>query len=431
MILAYYLTGDLRLREVVDEWQKTITTDRANPEFPKVDRSRKPTSGRDNNNALGELIDLYQLDYNPAVLAWIGDLYEHQFDDMWEWGQRLHNVLLFHGSERVAGLVREWARATPAERAKLGLSKSLLSPHEVVALAAITDHDSKLAAKAYETADPLTALIRARTIVKRDPETFATNPLYFTPVPDYLLFLPRVMYAMNEAGLRGGTATVSELLDSQPMLQPAKSYFHCIVREDKDQAFDISITGRIGKDGAPVLVFDPDNKKIIETVVPPPMQEDYKITVPRDGKTGQYSILLKNEPAIDIPIQLPLTKLPGEVYQMQPNVMWVQGGHSMRPFTRFYTRSRGATPETVKIGLLRMHHTRITDYQTGKVLAERTSGEKSVPEDFVEARMGPQGVWIQAWGIFVQPQTPLTLAVAPDRWFAPDQNHLALDTKPQ
>jgi hypothetical protein len=228
--------------------------------------------------------------------------------------------------------------------------------------------------------------------------------------------------------VKGGSGDIREVSGSQPMLVQ-ENYFHTVVREDKDEAFVINIIGHIGKSGAPVIVLDPDNKKIIETRLQPPLQAGYKITVPRDGKTGQYSILIQNDEPVATPIQLPLTTLPGEVYQMTPT-MWVQRGHEDRPFTRFYTRSRGREPETIKIALVRRHRAQIIDAATGRVLSQRSVPDGAAgPDDFVEAKVGPQGVWIQAWGIYVSPQTPLTLSVSPERWFAPNQSKLDLDIK--
>ncbi|HRU06609.1 MAG TPA: hypothetical protein P5137_12645, partial [Candidatus Brocadiia bacterium] len=104
MMLAYYLTGDLRVREVVvDEWQKTLLTRRDNPEFAGADRStgRERDGARDVTNAMGELMDLYQMTYRPELLAYIApklDFFLNLF--MRHWGQPMHNTLLFYGSEQ-------------------------------------------------------------------------------------------------------------------------------------------------------------------------------------------------------------------------------------------------------------------------------------------------------------------------------------------
>ncbi|MCM8764721.1 MAG: hypothetical protein NC830_05130, partial [Candidatus Omnitrophica bacterium] len=98
LILAHYLTGDLWLKEIiVDQWQRTIVSDRKNPEFQGAIRLEP---GRDNNNALGELIDLYQMTYHPALLVYIDDCLKKFLTNMYHWGQPLHNVLLFYKSQQ-------------------------------------------------------------------------------------------------------------------------------------------------------------------------------------------------------------------------------------------------------------------------------------------------------------------------------------------
>src|SRR5690606_29534988 len=86
-------TGDLRLREVVGQWHHTLTQDRANPEYIRASRLGL---GRDNNNALGEIIDLYQLTYDPAILALMAPAVERFQKDMKNWGLPVGNVLSFH-----------------------------------------------------------------------------------------------------------------------------------------------------------------------------------------------------------------------------------------------------------------------------------------------------------------------------------------------
>jgi hypothetical protein len=426
MILAYYLTGDLRLREVVvDEWQKTITTDRKNPQFKAANRTLRPDSGRDNSNAIGELIDLYQLTYNPALLAYLEPMQKVQLQEpevsaMWDWGQPLSNEVLFDGTQEIQKRVDEFAQEYTASNGKKFPWWSFkLDP---LALAAIAKPDSNYAREAYLASEPVRHLLGAASMKKHDAN-------WFTAVPDTLIYLPRVMYAMNLAEVRGGKATVGQLMDAQPLPKPSEEPFaRCIAREDKDQAFEIHITGYVDKNGAALRVFDPNHKKIVDTTIAPGVHSGETVTVPRDGVTGQYVIFLKDKTVDNYspPIQAPLTTLPGEVYCLPANSYWLQGGLDMKPFTRFFTRSTSTRPETIALQPARRARAQFIAANTNKVLADHTPVDIATDADVIKADVGPQGAWVVTWGNFPVPRTPMILSVTPDRWFMPDVDKLTL-----
>src|SRR5690606_12658684 len=124
---------------------------------------------------------------------------------------------------------------------------------------------------------------------------------------------------------------------------PATGYTRVIVREEKDQDFAITFNGYVGEGGMPVQIFAPNSVKFISETVSPGLHFPYKITVPRDGITGQYVIFLKDRDAKET-LRVPLTTLPGEVYYQPKGIIWSQSTP-----TRLFTRSYMAQTEIIEI----------------------------------------------------------------------------------
>jgi len=407
-MLAYYLTGDLRLREfVVDEWQNSILNDRANPQLAEASRLHP---GRDNNNALGELIDLYQLTYHPALLALIEPMLKRYLDNMYHWGLPHENVVSFLGNSQARQQIVDGCAAYRTKAGNPDDPKSLWrthAPHGVLALASILDPDSDFHVHAFWAADPMGRREWARRIRRQEPAAVA-----FCSVPDYIVYLPRVMYALAR---KADELTLEKLSTRQPM--PAgdnklQGWLRCVVREDRDQDFDVALSGEIGKDGVPVRVYGPDNQKLQDVVAPEGacLEKPWKLTIPKDGKTGQYVIFVKARDQKD-KLFVPFTELPGEVYC--PGY-WAQ----FAP-TRFYTRSRGEKPETL---VIQPHKTpaSIIDAADEKVLASTTTGER------LDVQIGPGGALVDMRARYVSLEKPLPLSVSPSRWFAPQEDKLTL-----
>lgn len=425
MLLAYYLTGDLRLREVVvDEWQKTLVNERKNPEYAKylkADRvasvdggtmTMESGSARDVNNALGELMDLYQLTYEPRLLALMApmmDFFLNKF--MRPWGQAVHNVILFYGSQQAKKQLLDGVDEYRKTKGKLADPKCLwqtYAPFDNFALAAIINSNSGAHVDAWLAAEvPVIAdRVHKMSVQSQNCVTFCT-------VPDWIVYMPRVMYA---AARSGGDVPLNQIVALQAMPIGGGSgggWVRCIVSKDKSEPFAISILGKVGQGGFPVTVFGPDNKLLMETLVPEGMHFPHTIKI-SDGRIGQFVIFIKARDAQDT-LFMPLTNLPEVYYYRSSESYWAQ--HQM---ARFFTRSAGDIPVSIAI---QPHGSDcegriVTDDH--KLLAATSKGE------VMKTDVGPDGAWIITNGRYVKVLGPVTIAVGRDRWFAPDQDKLDL-----
>ena len=416
MLLAHYLTGDLRLREVVvDEWQQTILADRDNPEYHRANRSDR--LGRDNNNALGELIDLYQLTYDPRLLAHIGPATDRFVENMYIWGLPLQNVLEFSGDSRVRKQLLEACRAATgpnrASGATRGKAHTVFKGHSyagVYAMAAIESSDESFLADAFFRLDPAGLASWAQQFQPGQPSTALFQ------APDTLVYLPRIMHALASLGQDIDFAKIKR---PQPLPVGALmvNYSSAILRETEDQEIEIRLMGSIGPDGLEVQVFGPDNTLIHrETAAPGDALPPLVVRLPADGKTGQYTVFLMARDTDDR-LLVPLTDLPGEVY---PRAYWAQAGT-----TRFFTRSTNAEQGQLAI---KPHHGdgQIQSRDFKRLLDSTTSGEELVvtpPEE---------GVWVEMVSRYVhlRGHAPIVLSLTPDRWFQPDADKLDLEPAP-
>ncbi len=416
MIMAYYLTGDLRLREVVNEWQRTITSDRANPEFARADRSltigADGAGARDNANAMGELMDLYQMTYHPALLALMApmvDLYLNQPKAMSTWGQPLHNLLSFYGSQQAADQVLAAAAAArttadnPEDPHSLWVTHC---KHEVLALASLLAPEKGYHVESYFATDPAARSLWAARFRAHDPQ--GTK---FCTIPDYLLYLPRVMQAVTEAG----SDVTMDLLSGNQSLPGGDwdfgGWMRCIIREDVDQDIPIRFSGVVGQGGEggfPVRIADPNKTLVLAEDVPEGSHSPFVLTIPKDGITGQYVIFFKTRDNKD-KLLSPLTSLP-EVYHAKN---WNQNGP-----TRFFVRSRDEQPYVLEVGPLKGKGAILDRKGTAELAVVKTSGEP------MHAEVGPDGVWLTLQCRYVNFVEPITVAISPERWFAPDLEKL-------
>lgn len=412
ILTAYYLTGDPRLREVVvDEWQQTILEDRANPEFAGASRIDRP--GRDNNNSLGELIDLYQLTYDPRLLAWIGPATQRFYDDMKIWGMPLEKVLAFSGDSRVRQQLIDACLAARQPGQATHTLFTGVNHASVFAMAALLEPDAGFATDAFFRLDVAGLMQWVQQVQPDGP----TATLY--QVPDQLIYLPRILAAMAQA---------DDELDPQQLDRPQafplaamnrSGYSPVVLREDQDRAFDIHLRGTIGADGMDVQVFGPDSQLVQRTQAPGNTAEraaPFTITVPADGKTGQYVVLLGAREGQD-ELSVPLTDLPGEVY---PRGYWMQTAA-----TRFFTRTANAEGGQIAV---QPHKgkARLSTADFSETLASTDTGE------YVRATMPDAGVWIEMTCRYVHmaDNEPITLAVSPSRWFEPAPDKLTLTPAP-
>jgi hypothetical protein len=421
MLLAYYLTGDLRWREVVvGEWQRTLLDDRLNPQYDVADRTRSRhgdlasvatrEGSRDVSNALGELLDLYQLTYEPRILALVEPLLESFLEQyMRQWGQALQNVLQFTGSQRardqlLAG-VEEHRRArlegrTPEDPTAVWYT---LAPHDILATAAIVDPSSGAHVDAWVAADLPTHVVKSRLMLEQVP-----GSVIFCQIPDWVLAMPRTMFAMDAAGAGSRRASWAA-----PQAMPIDDvgngrWLRCVIRKDRPGPFDVTISGEVGPPGVPVRIFGPDGGLLVDHVVPAGRHDGHAIRV-ADERAGEFTAMIKGRDAEDR-LLVPLTPFP-EVYCTS---YWSQ--HAP---TRFFTRSAGDEPRAVSI----KPHALAGAIQAndGRIVASTDAGET------LAAEAGPEGLWIVARSKYVQvPGSQLVLAVDPDRWFAPGATALGI-----
>jgi len=416
-ILAYYLTGDLRLREVVvDEWQNTLLADRNNPEYAKADRSNTvyPVNPRDNSTAVGEIIDLYQLTYDPRLLALLAprmDIWLNRRGCMGiDWGQPMHNVMLFHGSTQANQQLLEGARALTAKvpyqsRIIRTIARPLHAARETLALASILNPDSDWAVQALSMDQYQYMFGYAWNRLTR--KTYDMH----SPAGEYTLYMPRVMYALAN---RSNNDVASVIGAGIPAPRNPSAPTRVIVREDRDQPFKIYVNGHITQEnGFDVRVLTPDGSEVISGHVEPGYQA-FSLTVPTDGRTGEYIISMGALQKDDI--LAPYTTLP-EVYA----TTYTTGNNYHQ---RLFTRSSGKTPETVAFSPHQGPGT-ILSADKKNILANTESGEK------MTVTVGPEGIW--AWhrtcylGATRGEKQPVILAVDPSRWFMPTDKALKVD----
>ncbi|MCM8808716.1 MAG: hypothetical protein NC934_00890 [Candidatus Omnitrophica bacterium] len=392
LITAYYLTGDLRLREiVVDEWQKTLVSDRKNPEFSSATRLEP---GRDNNNSLGELIDLYQLTYHPALLIYIDDCLKKFLINMYHWGLPLHNVLLFYKSEKAKDLLLEGVIDPKSDKVNLWNTHS---PHENYALASIFEIDKEkskeYAVKSFFASDIFSWHSKGDKLKNKEP----FHP--FCSISDFILYLPRVIYALSKSDIQDPTNwTYSQSLPGCPQGT------YCIVKEEKDKEFNIVIKGIVGKKsgkGFPLKVIGPDKKIIIDTLIEKPYT---KLIVPKDGITGEYLIILEVRDGED-EIYVPLTDLEKEVYYVN---YWFQTTE-----TKFFTKPKTEEKEIMGIKP-HVYSVYILSNKTKEIIASTEKGEK------LEIEMPLEGIWIIGKTRYMHLKQSLILSNDEKSWFLPE-----------
>lgn len=440
LILAYYITGDLRLREVlVEEWQNTITTGRDLPaiQSPYGDCSSALAQGRDNSNPVSDLFDLYQLTYDPRVLAVLKprlDVYLYGPSGkgtsklFTAWGHAVHNVILFHGMEDVRKSLLQLmadnragkpAAPAPAEAARApGRVWDTFEPYyagEAYAMATILDPQSPYAA------DALFGWGYPRAMTQ---QLARVEPLVLSQVADHLRPIPRLMYSLMHSTRRD---LIGVLGDAQAMpITWADTPLHCIVREDADQEIKVHIFGHVNQPkGLEVQAFAPDGALVSRTVVPQGRHSTYVITLPKDGKTGEYVLFVKRgRQGQSDDLSLPLTTLP-EVYPVRE---WVTGGdrNGPRP-AQYFTRSPGVEPDGIEITGER---TRVFAPDKMKMLGFTNKDKKSDT-----LRVGPEGAWVCGFGAPVvntraADKSPAVLSTAPERWFMPSPQSLGRKPAP-
>lgn len=197
-----------------------------------------------------------------------------------------------------------------------------------------------------------------------------------------------------------------------------KDPLRCVVREDQDQEIKVHLIGMVMQTkGAEVQAFGPDGSLINRTTVPAGRHASYAITLPKDGKKGEYVLLVSRAD-----ISLPLTTL-SEVFLLDK---W----QSPRP-AQYSTRSPGAEPYEISIG-----GSSAKLFSADKrTLLGFTDNLKHVKNGIKEVtrRVGPEGAWIcgkHGVDSYVSDGTPVVVSTSPERWFWPDPKSLKLQSAP-
>ena len=454
LILGYYLTGDLRLREVlVEEWQQTIVAGRDIPAIrsPFGDCSSALAQGRDNSNPVGELIDLYQLTYDPRVLAVLAPRL-----DMWLygtkkkggsalmsfWGHPLHNVLLFRGGEDIRrSLLQLMAnhRAGKSEaRAKKGQPSSgpwkstgFAGDPSLIGRARVSGHvwdfgdysaEAHAMATILDPRSPYAADIMFGWSGRRafGQQLARVEPRVLYPAADNVRPIPRILYALMHSTRR---ELAGVLGDAQPMpVTWSDTPLQCIVREDQDQEIKAHIVGTVGQaEGLEVQAFGPDGALISRTTVPRGRHSSFAISLPKDGRTGQYVLFVKRARKGD-DLSMPLTELP-EVFLVKG---WAAGGNGDR-YAQYFTRSPGAEPCAISI---RGERTKLFAADKRTLLGFTDKVKKAAT-----VNIGPEGAWIWCFmaavtNSYAADGSPVVVSTSPDRWFWPDPKSLELKPAP-
>jgi hypothetical protein len=407
-ITAYYLTGDLRLREVVvDEWLNTLLGNRSSKDVRQADLSGTafPQNPRDNSVSMSEALDAYQLTYDPRLLVYMAPRH-----DIWlnatgcmgtDWGQPLHHQLLFRGASEVrqkhtAGIE---ALLTGQNSAALKVARPIHATQEMFALAGIADPDSDHAFQA------ITMLPWG--YIKGYGWNRMTGKIndVFSNTGEFALFLPRMMYALANSSRPDAAAVLGA---GQSAARHPSNPIHMVVREDVDQEFKVYLHGLIKQEkGVEIQVQDPTGV-VVARGTAPAGRSPFALKVPTDGKTGQYVVFINAVQKDEI--FAPFTRLP-EVYLAS---YWTGSNDPQR----YFTRSDGEQPQTM---VLEPHLGAATVLAVDGVteLANTENGER------LEVPIGPQGAWVWNRTCYIstrRPQEkPAILASTPDRWFVPDE----------
>jgi hypothetical protein len=278
---------------------------------------------------------------------------------------------------------------------------------EVFALAGYLKPDSNYGAAAFSLANVAYMRSWAAQIAHLKPG------MVFFAVPDHLLTLPRVMEALYRSPDRD---LASLLGDAQPMPRSTNRPLRCIVREDKDQEFTISLLGHVAqKDGFAVQVYGPDNALVTTAQVPRGIVAPFRIKIPKDGKTGQYIIFLGAMQKDHLIV--PITPLP-EVYS-------TNGWTGDNDDSQYFTRSATAQPIDLQIKP-HLGPGAILSADGKTTLAQTETGE------VLKAEVGSAGAWIYNQTTYIGPATnePSILSTSPARWFMPDKDKLELPGPP-
>lgn len=409
ILLAHYLTGDLRFRDVILEWSGTLLDDRSNPQWEKAATMNwginvPPDINRDNNNALGEMLDLYQLTFDPRLLAFIQPCIDSMQQNMFPWALELPNILSFRRTPVLRSQLLEAANArmtNPKGDKNLALG---FRPDARLALAAHLEPTQGFEIEALKAFNvPLTWEFAQSFNNYGKPSIAACN------IPDRFLGMPLVLSAIKglfkpldgfKVALSGTRLPVLPMSgDPTPM--------RMILREVVDQDLEIRLRGLINSQDAILKIVDSAGKVLHEGAVPP--GADYSLKILKDGVVGEYAVFLRVKDGSDM-VFAPISNVPQEVYApISPYFAATEQDYFMGAPNRpdgtitFEPGNNSFSIQTV-------------DRKQTLIERKLADTERPVTIAFPEG-----GVWLSIGGRYFENKsgTSTILAIDPDRFFVP------------
>lgn len=306
MLYNYYFTGNRLPLDVMDEWTNSA-----------VERFRKPRAGRPGAGVLAALIAAYQHNWDIRLLRLINayakclissQKEEGNFSDYWTeyapWLNRLHE---FSGSKESEECLRKWCDWFAETRIKKdGLD--VWDKHGF--------HCWPLSYAYYLFGKPEYLQARLGTTkhllssVYRKPGSFYDG-FWCTPVSVmggyFLQEMPFFLYAMNSYG-KDLTPFYPEKLTIE-----SRDGQRIVMKEEADCNFYIHYVGWVNKKTVEYELKAPDGKICRSGKwEAAPRAYDVVIDVPKDGKTGEYTLELKSDGGI-FSCELPMSSLSKEV----------------------------------------------------------------------------------------------------------------------
>ncbi|MHC4872401.1 MAG: exo-rhamnogalacturonan lyase family protein [Planctomycetota bacterium] len=401
LIIAYYLTGDLRLKEIItDEWEKTILTDRLNPELADKSTYRAVKPGRETNNALGEMIDLYQLTYKPAILGHMAPLTRMLSEDLRLWGQGLHHELTYRKNKKIKNILiagyEDYLR--PDENFKL--TKNFWYSH---AYESNPSYVASLTGKKVYAEIAVNKLNLGKRISKAEKFSnyIATG---YCHVPDMTIYLPNFLHAIEKTGLKTGLLRQKKICGYP--VDPAGSNY-TIINEEKDQEIIIRINGEIENDNFFIKIYDPDGKLIVEENVRKGFYFPKEIRIVKDNKTGNYIIFNNAKQGAKWDrLYIPLSDLP-EIY---PVGSWLSAFKNW-----IYIKSEKPAKYSI-----------VTHRSFGEIVSRDRKKKLAVSKKgkAMDVEIGPAGAWLTTKGVYIYSKPDVILSISPEKWFSPEEKTL-------
>ncbi len=412
ILLAHYLTGDPRLRDSVLLWQQSLLEDRANPEAARAIRFGP---GRDNNNSLGELLELYQFTHDPRLLALIQPRVDIMKDHQRTWGFSAASTLPYRRHPEMEQRLLEAAETRRAGgKADPYVVFGGYNKAETFAQAARLDPSRALI---HDAASEL-----HRQQLPRLAHSFA-HPGENTPaawlLPDNFLYLPFIMQVAADAG-------AAPLLEN-PFLplnigikpkRPARVIFR------KEAGEDRPITLTFARAGTPremaLTVVHESGEVVYKGRLP--AKSHASVILPPDGRAGDYLLFLDVDG--NDALFTPVSDLPKEVY---PADYWLYPTGSSG---RFYLGAANRPEERLGLGRFKgsaqihtMDGRELASYDGLHTVEEATPLETPLPEG---------GAWLttrtRSLTVNETPGAaePLILSRSPEAFFTPGPATLQL-----